>query len=66
MPLNAPSPLWQKKGTFYSIWGVLNCHRQTDRHTHRQTDGHGDSMTESAELGQFIENVTNDLVRTGI
>ena len=26
---------------------VLNCHRQTDRH--------GDSMTESAQLGQFSE-----------
>ena len=54
-----------KKGTFYAILGVLNYHRQTDRHTHRQTDGHGDSMTESAELGQIIKNVSNELVRTG-
>ena len=26
-------------------------------HTHRQTHGHGDSMTESAQWGQFSENL---------
>ena len=30
---------------------VLNCHRQTDRHTY----GHGDSMTESAQLANSIK-----------
>ena len=29
---------------------------QTNRQTEPQTDGHGDSMTESAQWGQFSEN----------
>ena len=53
-------------GKRFAVFGVLNCHRQTDRQTLKQTDGHGDSMTKSAQFGQFSENVIKDLVRTGI
>ena len=32
-----------------------------DRRTHSQTDGHGDSMTESAQWGQFSEKYSTYL-----
>ena len=31
--------------------------RQIDRQAETQTDGHGDSMTESAQWGQFSEHL---------
>ena len=35
--------------------GLKKCTRW-HKQTHRNTFGHGDSMTESAQLGQFSEN----------
>ena len=36
--------------------GVLNCHRQTDRHT----DGHGDSMTELTQWADAVRFFNNE------